>query len=84
MEDVDTTLDSLIDVSTQWWKVERVRALVNPNIAAEILKIRVCPGSNDKLFWSQERNGIYTVRSVYKFFYLSKNKKVFINFSRIY
>lgn len=52
VEEWDLTMDSLIDDSTQWWTVERVRALFNPNIAAEILKIRVCPNSNDKWYWS--------------------------------
>lgn len=65
----DDTGSSLIDESTQWWNVEKVRALFNPHIAERTLKIIIYPSSNiDKWIQLHEKNGILTVRSAYKRF----------------
>lgn len=50
VEEWDTTVASLIDDNSQWWNVDKVRALFNPNIAVEILKLTICPNSNDKQY----------------------------------
>lgn len=39
VEEWEITIDSLISDNTQWWNVEKIRALLNPNIVAKILKI---------------------------------------------
>ncbi|CAI9767956.1 unnamed protein product [Fraxinus pennsylvanica] len=65
--DEDATVNSLIDVETNSWDREVLRALFNPNIVEEILKIRL-PFNRvrDKLIWDNESSGNFTLKSAYK------------------
>lgn len=43
LDNLNDTIGSLIDNNTHWWDVDKVRALFNPNVAADILKITIGP-----------------------------------------
>ncbi|CAI9786406.1 unnamed protein product [Fraxinus pennsylvanica] len=59
--DEDATVNSLIDVETNSWDREVLRALFNPNIVEEILRIRL-PFNRvrDKMIWDKESSGNFT------------------------
>lgn len=42
-EQCEETVDTLINEDTKGWKVDRIRALFNPNIATKVLKIVIFP-----------------------------------------
>ncbi|XP_042958214.1 uncharacterized protein LOC122293826 [Carya illinoinensis] len=55
------------DVSGSW-DVAKLRALFNPSVVEDILKITLCAGSSaDKRVGGHERNGLFSVRNCYKF-----------------
>lgn len=44
---MEATVDTLIDQETKWWKVEYIRALFNPIVAADILKVMLSSNHYD-------------------------------------
>lgn len=53
VDNKEDIVDNLIDRDTMWWKVEKVRALFNPIVAADILKIILCLTYNeDQWIWT--------------------------------
>ncbi|XP_042950087.1 uncharacterized protein LOC122282202 [Carya illinoinensis] len=70
--DENLKVNSLIDDSTGWWNVHMVRALFNPNLVQQILKLQVSIDAEDSLYWSHEKNGSFSVRSAYR--YLQHNQ----------
>lgn len=59
----------LIDQTTRWWDLQKLRALFNPKVIGEILKIRPSfSGNSDLWLWEHETSGLYTVQSGYCFF----------------
>ncbi|XP_035543593.1 uncharacterized protein LOC118347680 [Juglans regia] len=65
---MEATVDSLIDQETKWWKVEYIRALFNPIVVVDILKIMLSSNEyEDKWIWTQEKNGNSSVQSAYRF-----------------
>lgn len=60
---------SLIDESTKWWNVEKVRRLLPKREANDVLNIMLnTEFISDYLVWEHERSGVFTVKSAYKFF----------------
>ncbi|XP_041004026.1 uncharacterized protein LOC121249385 [Juglans microcarpa x Juglans regia] len=58
-----------IDIETGWWDVSRVRALFNPRIASDVMKILLSPGQHEDVWmWRHEKNGAFSVQSGYRFF----------------
>lgn len=65
----EDTVDSLMDGNTKWWNIDKVRALFNPNVAVDIMKIIICPREQeDKWTWTQEKCDNFSVKSAYRFF----------------
>lgn len=49
--------DTLIDNETRYWNIHKIRALFHSNVAADILKILICPiDDEDKRIWNYEKN----------------------------
>ncbi|KAF5468190.1 hypothetical protein F2P56_012365 [Juglans regia] len=66
--DMTAKVARLIDSHTGWWDVEQVRALFNPIIVSDILKIVLSPGRyEDAWFWRHEKSENFSVRSAYRF-----------------
>lgn len=66
---IDGKVASLIDSDTKWWDVSKVRALFNPKIAEEILKLNPSTSNGvDKWIWNHEKSGKFSVKSAYRFF----------------
>ncbi|XP_041020420.1 uncharacterized protein LOC121262052 [Juglans microcarpa x Juglans regia] len=60
---------SLIDIETGWWDVSRVRALFNPKIASDVMKILLSPRQHEDVWmWRHEKNGAFSVQNGYRFF----------------
>ncbi|XP_042944567.1 uncharacterized protein LOC122278446 [Carya illinoinensis] len=60
--DLSTRVTSLIDVDIGWWNVSRFRALFNPNIASDVLKILLSPVEHeDMLMWRHEKKDIILI-----------------------
>lgn len=75
IEENNETVDSLIYSNTMEWNTQKIRALFNPIIAVDILKIVICPRDHKyKWTWAQEKNGKYTVKSAYRFFREQQNR----------
>ncbi|XP_042973001.1 uncharacterized protein LOC122304803 [Carya illinoinensis] len=67
--DLSARVVSLINEETHWWDVLRVRALFNPKVSSDILKILLSPGQHEDVWmWRHEKNGVFSVRSGYRFF----------------
>ncbi|KAG2666985.1 hypothetical protein I3760_15G091300 [Carya illinoinensis] len=71
--DEDLKVHSLIDASIGWWNVHMVRALFNPNLVQQILKLHVSVNSEDSLFWSHEKNGSFSAKSAYRYLQQSQH-----------
>ncbi|XP_042958195.1 uncharacterized protein LOC122293790 [Carya illinoinensis] len=57
----DTTVDSLIDCDTNWWDLEKVKVVLQPRAATEVLKYLLTLGNNkDRLIWEKEKDGKYS------------------------
>lgn len=70
-------MDSLINNNTKWWNIEEIIALFNLNIETGIMKIIFClEEQKDKLTWTQEKNGRFSVRSTYRFFKAKQRNNV--------
>ncbi|XP_042969199.1 uncharacterized protein LOC122301911 [Carya illinoinensis] len=65
--DENLKVHSLIDASTGWWNVHMMRALFNPNLIQQILKLQISVNSEDSLYWSHEKTGSFSVKSAYCF-----------------
>ncbi|XP_042974784.1 uncharacterized protein LOC122306423 [Carya illinoinensis] len=65
--DENLKVNSLIDANTGWWNVHMMRALFNPNLIQQILKLHISVNSEDSLYWSHEKNGSFSVKSAYRF-----------------
>ncbi|KAG2712919.1 hypothetical protein I3760_04G148100 [Carya illinoinensis] len=55
----------LLDLDTGWWNVEILRALFNPRVVSQILKLNVSFTHDDSWYWASEKNGQYSVCSGY-------------------
>ncbi|XP_035547319.1 uncharacterized protein LOC118348883 [Juglans regia] len=65
----DQGVEELIDLSTGWWDVQKVRRMLPHDPADAVLKIILSATNHeDKLIWDKERNGCFSVRSAYKCF----------------
>lgn len=42
-KDLSATVSLLIDINTQWWDVEKIRALFNPKVTKNILRVPIGP-----------------------------------------
>ncbi|KAF5459693.1 hypothetical protein F2P56_019617 [Juglans regia] len=66
-ENTKDTVESIIDSSTKWWHVEKIRTLFNPKIVVDVLKVIICPGEQaDAWVWAHEKNGKLSVKSSYR------------------
>lgn len=74
IEENEDTVDSLIDSNTKWWNIRKIRALFNPTITANIVKIIICPRDHeDKWTWTPEKNHKFSIKSVYRLFREKQN-----------
>ncbi|KAF5443558.1 hypothetical protein F2P56_036105, partial [Juglans regia] len=73
----EATVDRLICPETRSWKFDTVRALFDPMVAEEILKIRLpfVPCS-DKWIWTEEVSGCFTVKSAYRLFQMLRGREM--------
>lgn len=61
-------VDALFQHNEKQWDITKLRALFNPNVVANILKVQLCSEvDEDKRLWSYERNGMFSVKSCYQF-----------------
>ncbi|XP_040987716.1 uncharacterized protein LOC121235437 [Juglans microcarpa x Juglans regia] len=62
-------VSSLIDPSTNWWNLTKVRALFNPKIAEVVLRIHPrALGYMDKWMSEHEKSSNFSIKSAYIFF----------------
>ncbi|XP_041004081.1 uncharacterized protein LOC121249435 [Juglans microcarpa x Juglans regia] len=65
--DMDETVDIPLDPETKGWRMDHIRALFNPIVVADILKIRLSSNQyEDKWIWTEEKNGVFSVKSAYR------------------
>ncbi|XP_042942894.1 uncharacterized protein LOC122277073 [Carya illinoinensis] len=66
------------------WRMDTVRALFNPMVADEILKIRVpFEPYKDKWIWIEEANGCFKVKSAYRLFQAINSREVVETSNRV-
>ncbi|XP_035551721.1 uncharacterized protein LOC118349890 [Juglans regia] len=66
---LDNQVFSLIDQSTKWWDIAKVRALFNPNMVEAILRLHPShTGAADHWMWEHEKSGSFSIKSAYSFF----------------
>ncbi|XP_026459156.1 uncharacterized protein LOC113359790 [Papaver somniferum] len=61
------TVDQLIDKENRIWNDSILEALFDNNTIKEIKKIRIPNSGTDTLRWLPENNGLFSVKSAYKF-----------------
>ncbi|XWS28402.1 hypothetical protein CRYUN_Cryun25bG0065700 [Craigia yunnanensis] len=65
-------VSDLIDDNTKEWKVEALDSLFDTEVSSQICSIPISRGGRaDVLVWMQEGNGIYSVKSGYRFFVMT-------------
>jgi hypothetical protein len=70
----DAKVCDLLDMDTNWWRVNMVHEIFNVEEATDICSMAVCPNRNmDRLAWACTANGEHTVKSAY---YLAKTRFV--------
>ncbi|CAI9765178.1 unnamed protein product [Fraxinus pennsylvanica] len=64
------TVDSLFNQNEKSWDWDKLQTLFSPCIVSDIGKIYLSPEeAEDRMFWSLERNGCFSVRSCYRLIY---------------
>ena len=72
--DQGAMVSDLLDLDTNWWKMDVVQAVFPAAVVKEICGLAVCPRSRyDKLVWLGATNGIFTVRSAY---HMTKEREI--------
>lgn len=63
----EAKMSSLIDSGQRKWNNNKVRAIFNPKVVDEILKLIISPNPHtDRWLWTKERNCNFSVKSTYK------------------
>lgn len=77
IENKEAKVEELIDNQTKWWDVSKVRNLLTPAAANEVLKIILNPRKQeDKQVWAYENDGKFSVRTAYRLFRNMDRKRV--------
>ncbi|KAJ0045278.1 hypothetical protein Pint_05294 [Pistacia integerrima] len=70
-------VNSLMCENSRLWDFGKLRALFNPRVVEDIQKIVLCDGNGaDRRIWGHERNGVFSVRSCYKFIMAQQTSQV--------
>lgn len=63
----DLRVSSLITSDQRRWDIRKIEELFSPTVVVKILKITFSPNPHiDKWLWTEEKNGIFSVRSAYR------------------
>ncbi|KAF5476529.1 hypothetical protein F2P56_003276 [Juglans regia] len=66
---MNSTVATLIDENTKWWDIEKVRRILPPREATEVLNMILTSESRpDSLVWEHKKSGAFSVKSAYRFF----------------